>query len=210
MVFTLYLSYQDYIEHDGLIWRVNTKKSGMHTKPFKRWLDQLYAMFNKHSKVFAYRFDLSFPTDSLRSINDHTQFDKFFTRLKKQLKNHYPSSLIGYAWAAEVETSKNQHYHVVLMLNGHEVQSPKWLQSRISRIWTEVGGSTPHWSRFYRLNRSELTISPESLLLSDKELIESLELVGLVYQVSYLFKGRGKGYLQDGAHNYGHSRLRIK
>jgi hypothetical protein len=209
-VFILYLSYQDYIEHVGLIWRVNTKKSGIHTKPFKRWLDQFNVVFAKHSKVFVYRFDLSFPTDSLRSVNDHVQFEKFLTRLKKQLKNHYPSSLIGYTWAAEVETSKNQHYHVVLMLNGHEVQSPKWLQSRISRIWADVGGSTPYWGGYYRLNRQDLTVGAELFSRSHYELVNAQDLVGLVYQVSYLFKGRGKGYLQDGAHNYGHSRLRIK
>ena len=96
------------------------------------------------------------------------------------------------------------------MLNGHEVQSPKWLQSRISRIWMDVGGSTPTWVRFYRLERKELVNNHDVILMTEHGLKESGCVIGFVYHVSYLFKGRGKGYLQTGSHNYGHSRLRRK
>ncbi|KPZ69940.1 hypothetical protein AN944_02636 [Shewanella sp. P1-14-1] len=206
----MYLSYQDYIEHKNKIWRINSAKSGVNLKEFKCWLDQLSAMLSWSSKVFVFRFDLSFPVDSLRVRNDNVQLDKFLTRLKKRIKRHYEGSCTGYSWAGEIECGKNQHYHIVLMLDGRKVQSPNWLKLNIASIWGNVGGSTPTWIKHYRLSRDDLLIESDSLFQPKGELINSHSMVALVFHVSYLFKGRGKGKLYQGCHNYGHSRLKEK
>jgi hypothetical protein len=201
----MYLSKQDYIIHKGLVWSVNAKKSGINTEHFKRHIDQLLIMFDRYSKVFVLRFDLRFP-DDMKATDDSKVLSIFLRRLRKQIKAHYGNMSIGYSWCREQERAKHQHYHLVLMLNGHKVQSAKWLCSRIRKIWSDVAGGTPHWSRYYRVNREQFKQCQSGLDNTDK--INSVNRA--VFHISYLFKGRGKGYQPKTSHSYGHSRLKSR
>ena len=112
--------------YDDKVWVVNAnKKYGLRTDILRGLLGQLGAMLHHHRKVFVYRFDLHVPsyTDSNKLITD------FNRQLFKRIKSHYKVKRIGYGWAREKETSKQQHYHYVLMLDGSKVQTPHTIQA---------------------------------------------------------------------------------
>lgn len=164
-------------------------------------------MFDTYEKVFFYRFDLSFPSSSVPET-DLSRNDKlrcFLRRLNKRVMKHYPKKM-RYSWCAEIEKSKQHHYHIVLMLNGHKIQEPKRLQSWIRQIWMELGGSSPSWVKYYRINRKDAHPDMGLYDRPKRALEEGQDIGSMVYHCSYLFKLRGKGFQQDNSHNYGHSR----
>ncbi|MCL1091532.1 inovirus Gp2 family protein [Shewanella profunda] len=184
-----YVSYQEYIEHGGEVYRVQAKPSGIHTKPFKTFLDELAWMVSRHSRVFLYRFDLRFADDK-SATKDSFLMSIFFRRLRRQLERHYKTKDVGYSWAREIEKAKQQHYHCVLMMDGNRIHHPRALSIKIKKIWLEISGGSPYWSRWHFFHRLDFKKQHKA-----------------IYHSSYLFKVRGKGYKPKQARDYGHSRL---
>lgn len=168
-------------------WRINSRKSGSRIDILKCLLSQLSIMLERDSKVFMFRFDLRLAgyTDDNRCI---TNFNR---RLFKRIKRHYKST-IGFAWVREIERSKKQHYHYVLLLEGHKIRHPATIQKWIQEIWNNYDG-TPHWSGYANLHREDETSIQKT-----------------VYWISYLAKPRGKGsnYRPAQTKDYGSSRLK--
>ncbi|MFB2760261.1 inovirus-type Gp2 protein [Shewanella xiamenensis] len=187
-----YISYQEWIEHGGQVYRVQAKPSGIHTQPFKTFLDELNWMLNAHSKVFLFRFDLRFSDDN-QGMNNSNLLRIFFRRLVRQLQGHYQTKDIAYSWSRELEKAKQQHYHCILMMDGNRILRPHFLCIKIREIWLQISGGSPYWSRWYHFHRSDLRTQSKA-----------------IYHSSYLFKVRGKGYKPQYAKDYGHSNLREK
>lgn len=127
-----YVSYQEYIEHGYEVYRVQAKPSGIHTKPFKTFLDELGWMLSRHSRVFLYRFDLRF-ADENQATECSILLSTLFRRLKRFINRHYKTKDIAYSWAREIEKAKQQHYHCVLMMDGNRIRHPRKLSIRIKK-----------------------------------------------------------------------------
>lgn len=174
---------------NGQTWLVNSAKSGLFTKQLTMMINQIENMLSYHSKVLAIRFDLR--------LYEYTPNNKIITifnrRLFKWLTRKYEVGRIGFAWCRERETAKQQHYHYVLLLDGHKVRHPHEILLRIKEVWeTQLDGSmyTPE-NCYYNIQRD------------DRQSIQDV-----IWRVSYLAKGRGKGYRDKQAKDYGTSRIK--
>ena len=107
-------------------------------------------MLYHHRKVFVYRFDLH--------VSDYTDNNKIITdfnrRLFKRIKRHYKVKRVGYGWVREMEKSKQQHYHYMLLLDGSKVNEPHEIQGWVIEIWNSLDGSV-HLSRYHNIKRND-------------------------------------------------------
>lgn len=183
---------KDYMmDINGETWLVNAKKSGLYRPMAKAMLTQIFNMLSHYKRGHLVRFDLRLPAYTDKNIIITT----FTRRLRKQLIKKYKVNKIGFIWVREQEKVKKQHYHFALMLDGRTVQYPNILLNKIVvPLWTELGG-LPYLpdNAYYNLERDNReTIQPA------------------VWRVSYLAKGRGKGYKPPQTKNYGTSRIKPK
>lgn len=174
----------------GSTFWINSKPSGIYTHMLKSMLGQLDAMLHHHSKVHLIRFDLH----QELYTPDNKRITIFMRRYSKRLKQEYGFKRIGYFWVREQEKVKHQHYHFALILDGHKVKGGQKLARMARETWAEMSGAewTPK-NHYYNIARN------------DHQSIQSA-----VWRVSYLAKGRGKGYRPTHTKDYGASRIALK
>jgi hypothetical protein len=187
-----HISHSKVVEFMGETYWVNSRKSGLYTKTLGVILGQLEAMLSHHNKVLLIRFDLRQPeyTDTSEAVT------KLFQRLNDYLKPKYKLKRIAYTWSREVEKKKNQHYHCFLLVDGNKFKSSYKIMKRIRWYWEVLHDGSIHWPSprcYYLLTRHDRDTTQEA-----------------IYHISYLAKGRGKGYKPKQAKNYGASRLKPK
>lgn len=184
-----YISYSGITTFQNQTYFVNWKPSGIYTHILKRMLEQLEIMLQHHSKVHMIRFDLHIPdySDNNKIISD------FIGKYKSELIKEYQFKRIGYAWAREIEKKKNQHYHFVIFLDGHKIKGGIRAVKIADKIWRSLGGteSTPNKSGYYKnISRNNFE-----------------DIADVIWWISYLAKGRGKGYRPPQTKDYSTSRL---
>ncbi|GLX77724.1 hypothetical protein tinsulaeT_10640 [Thalassotalea insulae] len=183
-----YITRDKAITINGKTWWVNSKGSGLLTHTIKSMIGQVDAMLSYHSKIHLIRFDLR--------VYGYTENNDIITKFNKRfhrwLERKYKLSRIGFCWCREQENQKHQHYHYVLMVDGHKVRHPHEILPKIKEIW-ELGlqGSefTPK-NCYYNLKRDDY---------------DSIQKA--IWRISYLAKARGKGYKPTQTKNYGTSRV---
>lgn len=185
-----YISHTPIITVNGQTWWINARKSGVYTAMLKRIIGQLTAMLSHHNKIHVIRFDLSVDdyTDNNQRITD------FNRRLFGKLDSRYQLTRIAFAWVREMEKAKQQHYHYLLILDGNKVQHPDIVQKIITDTWQFEGGR--HWKPkncYYNIARDQHE-----------------QLQNAIFRLSYLAKGRGKGYKPSQTKNYSTSRIKPK
>ncbi len=176
----------------GETYWVNARKSGLYTKTLGVILRQVEAMLSHHNKVLLVRFDLHQTeyTDTSEAVT------RLFKRLGDYLKPKYKLKRIGFAWVRESERSKNQHYHCFLLVDGNKFKTSYKINERIRWYWEVLNDGSIHWPSprcYYLLTRN------------DRETMQDA-----IYHISYLAKGRGKGYKPAQSKNFGGSRLKLK
>lgn len=187
-----YISHSKVTEFMGETYWVNSRISGLYTKILGVILGQLEAMLSHHNKVLLIRFDLRQTeyTDSNEAIT------RFFKRLGEYLKPKHKLKRMGFVWVRELERAKSQHYHCFLLVDGNKFKTSYKINERIRWYWEVINDGSIHWPQprcYYLLTRD------------DRETMQQA-----IYHISYLAKGRGKGYKPKQAKNYGASRLRPK
>ena len=172
------------------VWPVNANKSGVYTHILRPLLSQYIYMLEHYSKVFVYRFDLH-----LAAYTEKNQVMTDFNRhLQKRIQQHYKIKEIAYCWVREQEKAKQQHYHYVLMLDGHRVRQPYTINSWIFEIAEMLDLLRPHLSGYHYIAKHKSDY--------DEKLQEAC------YHISYLAKARGKGYRPIQTNDYSTSRLK--
>jgi hypothetical protein len=185
-----YLLCSEYFKFMGEVWLLNIgtqeKGSAIISSIIRRIIEQVLAMQSHHSKLLAYRFDLhlEYSTDNNEIIT------RFLEKFKYQVGQTYGVKRVGYVWVREKERAKQQHYHFVVLLDGHKVNYWSSLFRIVENAWRDVGGGTVHGVKTVLLGRGDI-----------KKLQE------VIYWLSYLAKARGKGYKAEQAKNYGASRI---
>jgi hypothetical protein len=186
-----YITNDQVITINGVTWWVNSKGSGLVVNSIKAMINQVNAIMSHHSKVHLLRFDLR--------MSQYTDDNKIITifnrRLHRWLARKYQlrSDRIGYIWCREMETAKQQHYHYVLMIDGHKVRHPIKILEKVREIWQQhLGGSefTPK-NCYYNLHRDNYESCQKA-----------------IWRISYLAKARGKGYKPSQTKNYSTSRIK--
>jgi len=185
-----YITKDKAISVNGQLWRVDSRKSGLLSHAIKVMINQADALLSYHSKVLAIRFDLHI----YQQTKDNKIITIFNRRLFKWLKRKYNLKRIGFIWCRELETAKQQHYHYVLMVNGHQVRHPVEILLKVKEIWEQ------------HLNHS-LEYTPKNCYYNIKrDNFDSIQ--AAIWRISYLAKARGKGYKPDQTKNYGTSRIK--
>lgn len=166
-----------------------TAKQGCYMEVLEALKSQMDAFLSHHARMLFVRVDIRQHTytDDNRPISD------LMRKLNKWLKRTYRITRIGYLWVRELEKAKQQHYHLVLMVSGKEVQHPGRIIQEVERIAEGWGWPKP-WTPdrcFYLVHRSDAGAYREAF-----------------YRGSYLAKERGKGYKSANDKNYGHSNIK--
>lgn len=150
---------------------------------------QMDAFLSHHARMLFIRVDIRqyVYTEGNKPISD------FMRKLKKKLVRKYKTARIGYLWVREMERAKQQHYHLVLMIDGKAVQYPAKVIEEVERIAENWGWPKPYTPKncFYLIHRT------------DTEMYQSA-----FHRGSYLAKERGKGYKGLTAKNYGSSNIK--
>ncbi|MEA2119746.1 YagK/YfjJ domain-containing protein [Halovibrio sp. HP20-50] len=163
---------------------------------------QLDAMLSYHGDVFVMYFIVQLPTYTA----DNTPISQLTRSLRKRLeskpakhasrqsKKRYQFSRVGFVWAREQEHAAAQHYHVALMLDGKQVQHPKYiLQEYLKPAADRLGLKISLCSQSGRVKRNDE------------------ELYGVcLKRISYSAKERGKGAREKKAKDFGSSHLKAK
>ena len=167
------------------------EKLGCFIEILERTKEQMDAMLSHHSRLLVIRLDLR--TNDYMPNNE--TFSKFIRKLRKKLKHYYTLKRVGYVWVREQETSKHQHYHMALLLDGNKVCFSNKVHDIAEQIWHgwDLGSIWRPKHPYYRVHRDSVK-----------------EYQDVFYRVSYLAKERGKGYKAKTANDYSCSRIKPK
>ena len=185
---TKHIHHYEWYWFNESVWNVNAKASGLYTHILRPLLRLYEAILNTHSKVFVYRFDIRVSQYS----EDNTIISGLIRRLKKRIKTHYGLKKVTYFWIREQERSKNQHYHVLLMLDGQKVRHPYQINQWINH-YSELFDLSPHFAGYHNVRRDR----------DNYEIVKE----AACYHISYLAKVRGKGHRPDQTKDFSHSRF---
>jgi len=99
--------------------------------------ERMTFMTEKYSKVLFIRFDLRFPKDYFPS-GKNDEVSSLFKRLKEQ--SDYYGFGLQFLWVREQSREKHQHYHCVVLVNGHKARKYYTFLQRVTKAWNEVLG----------------------------------------------------------------------
>ena len=173
------------------LYHINTGSNKYHC--FKVILDaihgQMQAMLSHHNKIIVVRVDLHCE----KYTSNNTELSRFMCKIRKRLYTHYKCTRFGYVWVREQERSKNQHYHLMLVIDANKIQHPSALLGWLQERWSARGHPNPYIPKhcFYKIPRGD-----------DKAFNE------VYYRCSYLAKVRGKSYGGMNSNNYSGSRVK--
>ena len=167
----------------------SSETQGIYPNIIEKIVEQLDICLDLHKRVLVVRFDLSLDEYS----GDNHTISTFINRQKQRMFKTYRVKNIGHAWKREQETSKAQHYHVALFIDGNKIQYPSKLLRQIKAKWFKHGRCWIPDDCFYYLDESKTNFK---------------QMRGeAIYRLSYLGKTRGTGYKDAQSKNYSVSRL---
>jgi hypothetical protein len=165
----------------------NSQRYGVYKEIVLVFIDQLDAAITIHKRALVLRLD--FRTNYYTETNK--RFSTFIKNIKQWIERHYGIYNTGYQWVREQETSKKQHYHLVLILDGDKIQNPKKLNEVIKEKWLPNGSTYKPKNCFYYIDKHN----------------HQKERTKAIYRASYMAKSRGKGIRPAQTKDYGSSRL---
>jgi len=172
----------------------------------KEILDKLYSMLltymTKHCKALFIRFDLHFPQEIMAPV-DNSRLTHFCTNLKTKFKRANLDPCLF--WVREQkEIGRNQHYHLILLLNGNKTQSAYRHLEVVNTTWAAAvsGGITNFCTedKYGSPQRNGIMIKRNA----------SGEIEGFKHCFqwgSYLAKFESKGLAPSGIREYGCSNI---
>jgi len=182
--------FDEFLNVNGELLRINSgHNKGVYTEIIKRFVDQLDIALSIHRRLLVHRVDLH---TTYYSPNNKI-ISRFMNRAKQWIKRNYDIESIGYIWAREQERSKQQHYHLAILLDGDKIRHPKKLNEKLREMWSPHGHMPVIEKPYYYIGKHN----------RDQMRGEA------IYRVSYLAKTRGKGYRDPQAKDYQTSRLKL-
>lgn len=173
----------------GNLFEVPNGKLGWYPKMVYRFVDQLEVMLTHSRCVMAVRFDLR--------MTGYSESNKimtiFWRRLGKRLGKKYGSLKLGYIWAREQERAKQQHYHVVMLVDKDTIHYSGIVTDAVIETWRRITDLQAHIPK-----------NPYYIVKPDdwKSFSRVLE------RMTYLAKFRGKGYRPAQTKDFGSSRIK--
>lgn len=180
-----YVAYKLTFLHQGGVYKVNARKSGIYTSLLHKIIEQLDVCLDLYKRVLVVRFDLH-QREYTENNERMTQFKK---RLFKRLEKRYETKNIGYVWVREHEKAKSQHYHWAIWIDGDKVRHSQKILELAKMVWNDMSGHVPTIKNpYYFIDNSE-------------------QRVQAIYRLSYLAKARGKSSRPSQTKDYSTSRI---
>lgn len=139
---------------------------------FKKVILLLEKLLIGHRKLLICRLDLL-----AGGVDGHKDIE----RLIRTIKSDYKSDFYGYIWTRETSKDKNDHYHIVVLLNGSKYKDPVANLIRYKGIWKERTGNNSFVCYFDKTRGNE-----DSLGILQRGDLEKFDQV--TYGLSYLCK----------------------
>ena len=182
-----YVTHSETMIRNGTTYNLNVKRSGVYSVIIHRAIDQLDICEAKWKRVLVIRFDLHQDFYS----PDNKLVSRFMKNLKARLEREYQIYDPGYVWVREKERAKNQHYHGAIYLDGNKIRHPSKVIRTMKSVWESIRAT----------NHIPVVSKPYYFVKNEQVKIEA------IYRISYIAKGRGKGYRDIQAKDYSTSRL---
>src|SRR5690606_22167865 len=114
---------------------------------------QMDAFLSHHARMLFLRLDIRQYVYS----ENNKPVSNLMRKLKKWLTRRYEMNRIGYLWVRELEKAKHQHYHLVLMLDGHAIRHPAKVIAKIESIVDGWGWPKPYTPKncYYLVHRTD-------------------------------------------------------
>ena len=120
-------------------------ESGYRSDILGRIQDRLYQSLERHSQVLAVMMVIRFPQSLIAESNNNC-FQYFIEEYRRILNAHGYDP--HYVWVVEKDEAANQHYHLLLLLNGNRIRSFQTPPAEASAVWGRA------LNRFYGYNGS--------------------------------------------------------
>jgi hypothetical protein len=179
-------------ELNGLHLPINTnaeKGQGCYLAILQRAGENLVGMLSFHSKVYVLQFGFCPYTYAANNLAMSRLMEKF----KKRLVAKYKALRVAGGWVRETGASGVQHYHVVLMLDGHKVNKRGAVLALVKAMLEARGYPAPHFTKAHMVSRGD-----------------AISLAEAFYHLSYLAKIRTKGKRPSPTNDFSFARLKPK
>ena len=120
-------------------------EAGYRVDILERIQDRLDQSLERHSQVLAVMMAIRFPQSLIAEPNNNC-FQYFIEEYRRILNAH--SYDPHYVWVAEKDEAANQHYHLLLLLNGNRIRFFQMPPTEASAVWGRA------LNRFYGYNGS--------------------------------------------------------
>ena len=169
-------------------------------------LDNLLQEYtSRHSKVLPVRFDIRYP-DDYHQVGDNIDISRCIAKTVQKLKRDGLDP--KYIWVRERESSNNQHYHCLILLNGHKSQNPHRVFSTVKQLWGSTIGAEPSGLIDHCTKSKNGTKHPNGIMLRKQDADYEEKKEQVMKQISYLAKVQGKGEPLDKVRDFGMSRIK--
>lgn len=170
---------------------------------------------NQYRRVFAFRFDLRFPSDQNHHFHAGNEvIDRFFESFKAKLRHnrkmalrenkHAHETVVRYVWTREIGQHGHPHYHLAIVLNydafcalGSFVPGRDNMFNRLQEAWASALGLPLDAVA----GLVEIPDNPCYHIYRD----DNESIARFFYRASYLCKAATKVF-GDGCHGFGASR----
>jgi hypothetical protein len=165
--------------YEDTVWQVMPSTKDMDKRIMDRLFQAVDHSFSRASRIFALRVDFHLPMFTRKN----TPMSAFHKLLFPILKEKYPHSFVNVAWVREKNRANAQHYHYLLLMNGHKINHPKVLREIITDCWVQATQGYTYMPErgYYNVKRGDVE-----------------ECQKLVYRMSYLAKKNTKESLPQG------------
>lgn len=199
-------------EYEGFPVQVNNGPLvGNYLQRLKQVLD---LSLSDYGRVFAFRFDLRFPSGMYAGWNDDQCIDRFIASFKAKIRHNRNQARlrnplahetqVRYVWCREIGQHGWPHYHFVMLLNYDAFSSLGRFEYERSNIFNRLHEA---WGSAMKLHGTDVKglveFPSDARYLLRRDDPASWE--AFFYRSSYLCKSATKKY-GDGRHNFGFSR----
>lgn len=207
---------------NGHLYQINqAKDSGVRSEQLTSYLNEIYAMSQKHSKLFLFRLDFHVPEGTTAAQGNRYMSALFKTLRvellkeanaikdrthKGEIRNRFIKD-VAYGWTREFSEAKKLHYHCWICFPQRYVRTTGF----VDKPGTMTGLLTKLWMKITNGPMSLVTLTPTSerfpenhytMLRKDPDTFG-----GAIFWISYLAKEKTKEIEWRGPKTYGYSGL---
>lgn len=122
------------------VWLVYKNQNGVDNKIIDRIFKALEVMQTYYSRIRIVFLQLH----TNEYTKDNSVMSRFMQEFKRSVSKHYKCR-VGFVWVREHSMAEGQHYHLALMVSGHNCLRSKVIQNKADTIWHKQNPGGYSW-----------------------------------------------------------------